>query len=117
MCISQMTDKVIVKNTPQMNKLLYQIKHLIKIKPLTFPNGEPSAEDIQAGATVLNEYGEMFVHKKLGSSDALVAPPQPLSVHDPPPRSADELGLPSDETMRKHLRQQWNIGMDKRGIL
>jgi len=116
-CCFQFSDVVIVKNTPQMNKKLYQIKHLVKIHPLTFPNGEPTAEDIKAGATVLNEYGEMFVHKRLEGNNQLVPPPEPLSEHHPPPKTSDGLGTPSDETMRNHLRRQWNTGMDKRGCL
>ncbi|WKY02670.1 hypothetical protein Q1695_016158 [Nippostrongylus brasiliensis] len=35
-------------NTAAFNEELWHIKHLIELKPITFPNGEPTAEDIYA---------------------------------------------------------------------
>lgn len=36
----------IFKNTESYNNELWHIKHLIEVKPLKFPNGEPTEEDI-----------------------------------------------------------------------
>ncbi|KAK6034872.1 hypothetical protein COOONC_27619 [Cooperia oncophora] len=33
-------------NTSAYNEELWHIKHLIELKPMTFPNGEPTADDI-----------------------------------------------------------------------
>ena len=33
--------KVFLPNTPSVSLLLYRIKHLVEIKPVTFPNGMP----------------------------------------------------------------------------
>ncbi|XP_059480509.1 uncharacterized protein LOC132199645 [Neocloeon triangulifer] len=110
-----MGEVVLVKNTPQMNKLLYQVKHLIKIKPVVFPNGEPTADDVKVlGATVLNEYGEMEVRKSLKPPTLSLPPPE---ISEAPPKSAKELGTPSDETMRRHLRMKWLTGMDNSGFV
>ncbi|XP_065343595.1 uncharacterized protein mRpL30 [Cloeon dipterum] len=106
---------VIVKNTPQMNKMLYQVKHLIKIKPVTFPNGEPTEEDARVlGATVINEYGEMEVRKSLQPPVVNLPAPEALPA---PPKTAKELGTPSNETMRRHLRFKWNNGFDSTGFV
>ena len=36
----------VVKNIPEMNALLWRVKHLIRIDPVTFPDGEPSKDDL-----------------------------------------------------------------------
>jgi len=33
---------VVVKNTPEMCKMLWRVKHLIRVKPITFPDGLPT---------------------------------------------------------------------------
>lgn len=38
--------RTLVPNTPHYNKLLWQVKHLIKMKALTFPDGIPTEKDI-----------------------------------------------------------------------
>lgn len=43
-----MYERVLVPNTPHYNQLLYEIKHLIVMKPLTFPDGLPTEADIGA---------------------------------------------------------------------
>lgn len=37
---------VILPNTPHYNQMLWEIKHLIRLKPVKFPNGMPTEEDI-----------------------------------------------------------------------
>uniref|UniRef100_A0A023G2L1 Putative 39s ribosomal protein l30 mitochondrial n=1 Tax=Amblyomma parvum TaxID=251391 RepID=A0A023G2L1_AMBPA len=34
--------RTIVKNTPFMCKMLWRVKHLVKVSPITFPDGEPT---------------------------------------------------------------------------
>lgn len=43
--------------------LLWRVKHLISVEPITFPYGEPTEEDIKY--TNLKHDGECIVHKKL----------------------------------------------------
>ena len=45
-------------NTPHFNKLLWEVKHLIKLKPVIFTNGIPTEKDI--GATRLCPYTGRF---------------------------------------------------------
>lgn len=46
-----------------MNTLLWKVKHLVKITPITFPHGEPTEEDINY--TFLKETGECIVAKEI----------------------------------------------------
>lgn len=59
----QTADVAVIKNTPENNVLLWKVKHLVNVEPITFPHGEPSAEDINH--THLKENGECIVNKKL----------------------------------------------------
>lgn len=47
-------ERVLVPNTPHYNRLLWEVKHLIRMKPLTFPDGLPTEADI--GRTKLCMY-------------------------------------------------------------
>ncbi|TKR68290.1 hypothetical protein L596_024291 [Steinernema carpocapsae] len=38
----------IFKNTPAFNDKLWHVKHLIEVRPLTFPNGEPTENDVNS---------------------------------------------------------------------
>lgn len=63
----QIRDVAIVKNTPENNALLWKIKHLVTVEPISFPYGEPTEEDI--AHTKLKEDGKCIVHKKIGVDD------------------------------------------------
>lgn len=65
-----MRDVTIVKNTPETNALLYKIKHLVSVEPITFPFGEPTEDDV--AHTKLKENGECVVHKKIGVDDSRI---------------------------------------------
>lgn len=57
-----MNEKVIIPNTPHFNKLLWQVKHLLRLKPISFPDGVPTEDDI--GAIKVNIYtGEMKINE------------------------------------------------------
>jgi hypothetical protein len=53
----------IVKNIPENNARLWKVKHLVKITPINFPHGEPSAQDL--AHTVLKENGDCIVVKNI----------------------------------------------------
>jgi ribosomal protein L30/L7E len=53
---------VILRNTPEINYKLWQVKHLLRIKPLSFPDGIPSQDNFKA--FLLKRNGQ-FVQSKL----------------------------------------------------
>lgn len=53
----------IIKNTPDNNMKLWKVKHLVKITPITFPNGEPTENDVYS--TYLNHKGELEIKKSI----------------------------------------------------
>jgi len=56
-------DKAVIKNTPHNNKLLWIVKHIVKITPITFPYGEPKEGD----EGYLNDKGQYILFKKIGA--------------------------------------------------
>lgn len=61
-------ERVLIPNTPHYNRLLWEVKHLIKIKPLTFPDGVPTEKDI--GATrVCTHFGTVRIGDQYRVSD------------------------------------------------
>lgn len=56
-------DIAIVKNIPENNGRLWRVKHLVEIKPITFPNGEPTENDINC--SYLKENGELIISKSI----------------------------------------------------
>ena len=58
------SDFTVVKNIPEINARLWKIKHLLKVTPINFPYGEPTANDINH--TILKENGECIVTKEIG---------------------------------------------------
>ena len=55
---------MIHKNTPEINKLLRDVKHLVSIQPLTFPDGFPD-DPRDYPHTVLTSRGELRVTRTL----------------------------------------------------
>lgn len=58
-----MSDVAVVKNTPEINAMLWKVKHLIDVKPIVFPYGAPTVDDINH--TFLKESGECVVTKEI----------------------------------------------------
>uniref|UniRef100_H2YE87 Large ribosomal subunit protein uL30m n=1 Tax=Ciona savignyi TaxID=51511 RepID=H2YE87_CIOSA len=54
-------------NSPNMNEVLWSIKHLIKIQPIRMTQGEPTKDDI--GYTQLKWNGEFEIKTKIQSND------------------------------------------------
>jgi len=61
--VKQVNKMKIFKNTPYWNNLLWSAKSFIEIRPITFPNGEPTDADINH-TTILSS-GECVVDKTL----------------------------------------------------
>lgn len=89
----------VVKNIPENNARLWKIKHLIHITPITFPFGEPKAEDINY--MFLKENGECIVTKKI---EVPVERIQACETFEKDPKRLDK------DTLKKHLRQRWLDG-------
>lgn len=87
---------IIVKNIPEVNALLYKVKHMIKISPITFPNGEPTKSDI--GSTYLKDNGELVIIKSLKPSEEIV---KATEIEDNKETKMD------GETIRKLERLKW----------
>lgn len=85
----------IVKNTPNVNKILWEIKHLISVKPITFPNGPPKEGDYSG--TYLKRNGELLVSEKLKVD------PQKLLL-DP----GQEKSKLDGETLKREMRRRWH---------
>ena len=59
---------VVIPNTPHYNAMLWEVKHLIRLKPLSFPNGIPTKEDLGA-IKVDRNTGEMRINSAYKISD------------------------------------------------
>jgi len=68
---------VIHKNVPFVNKLLNEIKHLVRILPLRFPNGLPDNEADWEHSRI-NSRGEMVIIRRLKEFE-----PQQAALPDP----------------------------------
>uniref|UniRef100_A0A7E4US65 39S ribosomal protein L30, mitochondrial n=1 Tax=Panagrellus redivivus TaxID=6233 RepID=A0A7E4US65_PANRE len=66
----------IFKNTSGYNNELWQVKHLIELKPVSFPNGEPTENDI--GHMEVLPDGRCIVDKSIDLSNAAK-----IQLHDP----------------------------------
>uniref|UniRef100_A0A915JBC5 39S ribosomal protein L30, mitochondrial n=1 Tax=Romanomermis culicivorax TaxID=13658 RepID=A0A915JBC5_ROMCU len=66
----QMNEMKVFKNTPHWNNLLWQIKHLIEIRPITFPNGEPTEQDLNS-VRLLSD-GRCLVDRKFAIDDGVM---------------------------------------------
>ncbi|KAF5274389.1 hypothetical protein FQA39_LY07269 [Lamprigera yunnana] len=91
------SDIAIIKNIPENNARLWRIKHLVRIVPITFPNGFPDS----ATGTYLQENGELVVSKLLvPKEDKLLA----LEKFENDIKKLD------GDTLRRESRKRWNIG-------
>jgi len=52
-------------NLPSVGLLLFKIKHLVQITPLTFPNGIPEDFDPEMDGSFLKSNGEFLIHPSL----------------------------------------------------
>lgn len=90
----KLNEMVIIKNIPELNWRLWRVKHLIKITPITFPDGFP--KDNQG--TYLKENGELEVKKRLIASDLALKKSEEFRED---PRRMD------GKTKAEFLRRKW----------
>ncbi|KAI8035513.1 39S ribosomal protein L30, mitochondrial [Drosophila gunungcola] len=90
------SDFTVVKNIPENNARLWKIKHLVKVTPVTFPYGEPTAQDVRH--TILKENGECLVTKDLGPIEIRLEARQD---YDEQPKRLDT------DLLRKDARLKW----------
>ncbi|CAK1548200.1 unnamed protein product [Leptosia nina] len=95
--LNALNQVAIVKNVPEMNARLWRVKHLIKVTPITFPYGEPTAEDIKH--TVLRENGQCIVTKTLKPQEEQITA---LEQFDKDPKKMDS------HTIKRDARLKWN---------
>lgn len=88
-------DIAIVKNIPENNARLWKIKHLIKITPINFPFGEPSANDINY--TQLRPNGECVVIKELQVDEQRIEDSKAFKEN---PKRLDGVTLTRDTRLR-----------------
>uniref|UniRef100_A0A1B6LYN7 Large ribosomal subunit protein uL30m n=1 Tax=Graphocephala atropunctata TaxID=36148 RepID=A0A1B6LYN7_9HEMI len=89
-------NKVVVKNTPEVNKKLWVVKHIIKITPITYPYGEPQEGD----QGYLNDKGQYLLTQKIGAEvDEARLQASHQFFKDPRRMDAD--------TMKSKLRDKW----------
>lgn len=93
----KMSDVAIIKNIPEMNAKLWRIKHLVKIEPITFPDGFPKDNR----GTYLKENGELAVKKELIASET--------SLEKAAEFRTDSKRL-DGETLRRDSRLKWLSG-------
>ncbi|XP_046457018.1 uncharacterized protein LOC124204052 [Daphnia pulex] len=90
------SNPVIVANTPSMCAMLWKVKHLIRVTPITFPQGLP--EDGDTAGARLQQNGQLVFIPKL-KSDALQVATQ-VNFTDRPEHM-------DRETLKKQLRLEW----------
>ncbi|RZC36010.1 39S ribosomal protein L30, mitochondrial [Asbolus verrucosus] len=91
------SEVVIIKNIPENNQRLWKVKHLIKICPITFPDGFPT----DTRGTYLKENGELCVMKTLESPD------EKLKLTDEFRTKPDRM---DGDTLRRDSRKKWLNG-------
>nr|SVE73861.1 EOG090X0EYV [Daphnia atkinsoni] len=87
---------VVVANTPSVCAQLWRVKHLIRVTPITFPQGLPDEADT-AGAR-LQDNGELVFIPQL-KSDAVVAATQS--------KPEERRNYLDTDTVKKLLRLNW----------
>ncbi|EEZ97592.1 39S ribosomal protein L30, mitochondrial-like Protein [Tribolium castaneum] len=88
------SDVVIVKNIPENNQRLWKVKHLVQIKPVTFPDGFPSSPK----GAVLKENGELRAMKTLEPSE------ERLQLAESFKTKAERM---DGDTLRRDSRRKW----------
>ncbi|XP_018325387.1 39S ribosomal protein L30, mitochondrial isoform X2 [Agrilus planipennis] len=95
----KISDIAIVKNIPEVNAKLWRIKHLIKVVPITFPNGPPT----ESNGTFLKENGELVVTRKLEPLKEKLDATENFQMN---PRKMD------GDTLRRRMLKKWLTAWD-----
>ena len=94
-----MHQPVPLKNTPEINKKLTAIKHLVEVKPLCFPHGIPEHKS-DFDHLVLKTDGSLEVKKMLADFDC--------PVEDSPVESPKGKYKMTPEVLKEHLDEMKN---------
>ena len=91
------TGPVVLKNTPYVNERLSEVKHLLRIRPLTFPHGFPT-DPKDCEDAVLKSNGEFLIKGRIGT-------PRRIKEKETHPRAKWQM---EDETIKKdcEMRKQ-----------
>ncbi|XP_046416487.1 39S ribosomal protein L30, mitochondrial [Neodiprion virginianus] len=90
------SEVAIVKNTPETNVLLWQVKHLIKVTPIKCPDGIPKTASLNG--SYLHENGTFMVNRKVTIDQ------KRIDAIDEYKKDWKKL---DSETLRKDLRLKW----------
>jgi len=98
--VDEKADKLVfLPNTPSVGFLLFKIKHLVKITPVTFPNGMPDDFSTETHGYRLTSKGEFIVTDRPGESLDSIA------------MRADWMKIDTEQIKRearKHWDRSWN---------
>lgn len=81
----------VVKNIPEMNALLWRVKHVVRVDPVTFPDGAPSTDDLDGWQLL---------------EDGRVVRNAMLRVQQAPPPADQHLKV-SRQTIKDRMRLRW----------
>ncbi|CAH8547614.1 unnamed protein product [Dicrocoelium dendriticum] len=110
---------ILVKNTPSVNQDLYVIKHLVRIQPVKFPQGLPTADDDLTKCRLLPD-GRFFRYPKdsvsgefVTENTATVLPSSSVSIPTEDvskifQHSTDDKGYLTRAYLRKYHNRQWD---------
>ncbi|KAK9886413.1 hypothetical protein WA026_016692 [Henosepilachna vigintioctopunctata] len=93
----KISDVAILKNIPENNNKLWKIKHLVEIKPITFPNGFPTSIE----GTYLKENGELSVTHSISEEKLKLSQEFKESI----------IKMDGD-TLRRDSRKKWLTGWE-----
>lgn len=91
--------RVALPNLSFYNALLFRIKHLVEIQPVTFPDGIPSPEEFDVRCAKVTASGEFLYHKKIGDTSKVLLGEGPIE--------ADNLKM-TQKTHLKESKTAWN---------
>lgn len=72
--------RVALPNLSFYNALLFRIKHLVEIQPVTFPDGIPKPEEFDVRCAKVTESGEFLYHKKIGEASKVLLGEGPIEA-------------------------------------
>lgn len=91
-----MNEIAIVKNIPEINAMLWKVKHLVSVTPIVFPYGEPTENDVDH--LFLKENGQCLVTKEIKVDETRLSATE--QFRDQPTRL-------DGETLRKDSRLKY----------
>jgi len=94
--------RVAVPNMTHYTSLLYQVKHLVRVTPVSFPNGVPSEAEFDARMTRVTDKGEFIHHPKIKETSDQVEAGEANS----------EKMLIQEKTFRRKAQLDWKLSFN-----